>query len=1152
MAERVPVPEWDAAAGQRPDPAEPVRTPGSASDGQRPHDQAAPGSSGLPTPNGGCLPPGGFARILADMRSQPQQGFVPPPMNQPLPTMNQAMPVMNPMGCAPMMPPNVGMMGMPMGPPTMPVPGFGCDPLMMPMGMGQLGAMMGPQQMMMPPAQQTAQMMMKKAVDGGIQMVIKEEEKVDHQSSLRLKEKGPKASSRIDGRAKVRRALQKGGGDPEPDGDEYEYYSEYSYEEENPEEETATDDPSVRPSTVKTESEPPASEDQPAPSRRRPGREESARPKAKARTAAKSRPRAQDDHRAEVPASSIGGAPSDGGSSAQTSVIRDLLRDQSKRSQDRGKASISQEKAKSYHHGSHGNLKTRPYKKPFRGDKSWKKKHGTHLAEVKSGEDQPRSSASTPKGVKEEASTLFTDMKDEPGKSSSDSLASHGVGSNTSRGDDAPGMHVNKVNWTFMVSRGTGWSLVGEYDSEASSVESSESEEPPAWKPPDLPPEAEVRKNKYKMRLKAILEALEKGEKEEEAVKKLKRYHKKASKRKKEETKDKEMSVNPEEILALLPNLSKEEKKTLLKELLREHEEEICRSLPSDLHRTQRPERRVRSEGYSSGPLPKTPELSAEAWGTPELWKLRERLIFDPYSMALLQEVLEKVAEEKPDSETDEEEPTELQEVGDESFVTAAASWQEMMEDEAISKWDELALPPGAFKEIMTTEINSSQEGSVYSNDTSSGNETTSGNETGDEACMEEVEESGSESSESEEEEWSRVEDTLVADSGSASDELLTKGQEEVVRYLQKKCDHSHEHWPIEGKFKGADGKWRSLSEWAGGYPVPLCHAIIDGAEDFLRARAAHKGTFVEDDGDEGAMSDGDLQAGEEAIEEEEKMTGLLKEEDEEPEEGQRHPVPMEPEESKRARLMMRGSRTVRNLLKDQVQRAAQMLRRRRALADARVPAAPSPKRRRALPSPPAGGDQMPLAAPEPLRPAAPLALPPPAREVRPEDVPVPMDEFDDEPNREEAVAPSDEDFQQLLRRQTTEERQRHLLDDLPISIRKRLHEDDDDTGVAPPNKRARVSQDLVTQVMLSTLVTEEEEKGITMYYKEAPKKKGEKVRSYVEKDGEIYEVCWSSRQRKLFEREWLAEMKDVLMSEVMLLRMKVKFGRAKAGSAGR
>ena len=68
----------------------------------------------------------------------------------------------------------------------------------------------------------------------------------------------------------------------------------------------------------------------------------------KARTAAKSRPRAQDDHRAEVPASSIGGAPSDGGTTAQTSVIRDLLRDQSKRSQDRGKASISQVKLETF------------------------------------------------------------------------------------------------------------------------------------------------------------------------------------------------------------------------------------------------------------------------------------------------------------------------------------------------------------------------------------------------------------------------------------------------------------------------------------------------------------------------------------------------------------------------------------------------------------------------------------------------------------------------------------------------------------------------------------------------------------------------------------------------------------------------------------
>ena len=59
------------------------------------------------------------------------------------------------------------------------------------------------------------------------------------------------------------------------------------------------------------------------------------------------------------------------------------------------------------------------------------------------------------------------------------------------------------------------------------------------------------------------------------------------------------------------------------------------------------------------------------------------------------------------------------------------------------------------------------------------------------------------------------------------------------------------------------------------------------------------------------------------------------------------------------------------------------------------------------------------------------------------------------------------------------------------------------------------------------------------MYYKEKPKGKRDKVRSYVEKDGEIYAVMWSSRQRKLFEREWLQELKDILLSEVMLLKMK-------------
>lgn len=59
------------------------------------------------------------------------------------------------------------------------------------------------------------------------------------------------------------------------------------------------------------------------------------------------------------------------------------------------------------------------------------------------------------------------------------------------------------------------------------------------------------------------------------------------------------------------------------------------------------------------------------------------------------------------------------------------------------------------------------------------------------------------------------------------------------------------------------------------------------------------------------------------------------------------------------------------------------------------------------------------------------------------------------------------------------------------------------------------------------------------MYYREKPRRKTGRVKSYVEKDGEIYEVNWSSKQRKLFEQEWLQETKDVLLSEVMILKMK-------------
>ena len=94
-------------------------------------------------------------------------------------------------------------------------------------------------------------------------------------------------------------------------------------------------------------------------------------------------------------------------------------------------------------------------------------------------------------------------------------------------------------------------------------------------------------------------------------------------------------------------------------------------------------------------------------------------------------------------------------------------------------------------------------------------------------------------------------------------------GNEEVVAPLRLKCDGSHEHWPIEGKFKDESGRWQALSEWAGGYPIALCNAIMDGAENFMRNQP---NVLVEDLGEEGVMSEGDMIDGDDAVREEEQV----------------------------------------------------------------------------------------------------------------------------------------------------------------------------------------------------------------------------------------------------------------------------------------
>ena len=122
------------------------------------------------------------------------------------------------------------------------------------------------------------------------------------------------------------------------------------------------------------------------------------------------------------------------------------------------------------------------------------------------------------------------------------------------------------------------------------------------------------------------------------------------------------------------------------------------------------------------------------------------------------------------------------------------------------------------------------------------------------------------------------------------------QGQERALKYLQKRCKGDHEHHPIEGSFKGEDGKWHSLSAWAGGYPAGLCRAMVKGAEEFLRSGEAyvedpHEGDTVPDelDGQEGIDEEKGL---EELLEEEYKDVDPAEEEEVDAE--HRHPVPVE------------------------------------------------------------------------------------------------------------------------------------------------------------------------------------------------------------------------------------------------------------------
>ena len=154
------------------------------------------------------------------------------------------------------------------------------------------------------------------------------------------------------------------------------------------------------------------------------------------------------------------------------------------------------------------------------------------------------------------------------------------------------------------------------------------------------------------------------------------------------------------------------------------------------------------------------PEGSTRAmWETKEAVELREKLERDPYSMALLQEQVDEIAVEDLEKlriETSSEGSTEpiedLLQAADEEFDVAAAHWQESMEEEAIRKWDELGLPPEAFRRAA---------------ESSSGEDTSAGTPSGTQSISEEDANdvrSDTSTETSSEEEGENLETVLVAD----------------------------------------------------------------------------------------------------------------------------------------------------------------------------------------------------------------------------------------------------------------------------------------------------------------------------------------------------------------------------------------------------
>ena len=72
------------------------------------------------------------------------------------------------------------------------------------------------------------------------------------------------------------------------------------------------------------------------------------------------------------------------------------------------------------------------------------------------------------------------------------------------------------------------------------------------------------------------------------------------------------------------------------------------------------------------------------------------------------------------------------------------------------------------------------------------------------------------------------------------------QGTAEILEKCSRKCQRGHQHAPVLGSVK-VYGKWKSLSDFAGGYTAQFAKCVLDGAEEYLKKGRVCE-VFVEDE----------------------------------------------------------------------------------------------------------------------------------------------------------------------------------------------------------------------------------------------------------------------------------------------------------------